>query len=84
MSPSVAKTRKSVTLKVKLDIIHRHERGEKTNCIARHHLDSIYCRYYFQATSGNPRDPEGGNGTPSDVMSVLHGKDIEDSDENED
>ncbi|MPC61713.1 hypothetical protein E2C01_055787 [Portunus trituberculatus] len=35
---SVAKkTRKSLNLKVKLDIIHRHERGEKTNSIARHH-----------------------------------------------
>ncbi|MPC31483.1 hypothetical protein E2C01_024773 [Portunus trituberculatus] len=43
MSPSVAKkTRKSLTLEVKLDIIHRHEKGEKTNSIARHHLDSIY------------------------------------------
>ncbi|MPC41159.1 CENPB DNA-binding domain-containing protein 1 [Portunus trituberculatus] len=38
MLPSVAKkTRKSHTLKVKLDIIHRHERGKKTNSIARHH-----------------------------------------------
>ncbi|MPC75926.1 hypothetical protein E2C01_070326 [Portunus trituberculatus] len=37
-----------------------------------------------RATSGNPRDPEGGNGTPSDVMSVLLGNDIENSDENED
>ncbi|MPC69120.1 CENPB DNA-binding domain-containing protein 1 [Portunus trituberculatus] len=38
MSPSVAKkTRKSLTLEVKLDIIHRHERGEKTNSIARYH-----------------------------------------------
>ncbi|MPC89953.1 hypothetical protein E2C01_084918 [Portunus trituberculatus] len=43
MSPSIAKTRKSLTLEVKLDIIHRHERGEKTNSIAHHHLDSIYC-----------------------------------------
>ncbi|MPC31565.1 hypothetical protein E2C01_024859 [Portunus trituberculatus] len=39
---------------------------------------------HFEATSGNPHDPEGGNGTPNDVMSVLHGNDIEDSDENED
>ncbi|MPC54712.1 hypothetical protein E2C01_048637 [Portunus trituberculatus] len=30
------------------------------------------------------RDPEGGNGIPSDVMSVLLGSDIEDSDEAED
>ncbi|MPC82409.1 hypothetical protein E2C01_077076 [Portunus trituberculatus] len=38
MSPSVAKrTRKFLTLEVKLDIIHRHERGEKTNSIACHH-----------------------------------------------
>ncbi|MPC49420.1 hypothetical protein E2C01_043220 [Portunus trituberculatus] len=38
MSPSVAKkTRKSLTLKVKLDIIHRHKRGQKTNSIACHH-----------------------------------------------
>ncbi|MPC89039.1 CENPB DNA-binding domain-containing protein 1 [Portunus trituberculatus] len=38
MSPSVGKkTRKSLTLEVKLDIIHRQERGEKTNSIARHH-----------------------------------------------
>ncbi|MPC41096.1 hypothetical protein E2C01_034678 [Portunus trituberculatus] len=38
ISPSVAKkTRKSLTLQVKLDIIHRHERGEKTNSIASHH-----------------------------------------------
>ncbi|MPC40364.1 hypothetical protein E2C01_033920 [Portunus trituberculatus] len=38
MSPSVArKTSKSLTHKVKLDIMHRHKRGEKTNSIARHH-----------------------------------------------
>ncbi|MPC61560.1 hypothetical protein E2C01_055633 [Portunus trituberculatus] len=38
MSPSVAKkTRKSLTLEVKLDIINGHKRGEKTNNIARHH-----------------------------------------------
>ncbi|MPC78055.1 CENPB DNA-binding domain-containing protein 1 [Portunus trituberculatus] len=38
MSPSVTKkTRKSLTLEVKPDIIHRHERGKKTNSIARHH-----------------------------------------------
>ncbi|MPC90292.1 CENPB DNA-binding domain-containing protein 1 [Portunus trituberculatus] len=38
MLPSIAKkTRKSLTHKVKLDIIHRHERGEKTNSIAHHH-----------------------------------------------
>ncbi|MPC32780.1 CENPB DNA-binding domain-containing protein 1 [Portunus trituberculatus] len=36
MSPSVAKTRKSLTHEVKLDIIHRYERGEKTNSIAHH------------------------------------------------
>ncbi|MPC73815.1 CENPB DNA-binding domain-containing protein 1 [Portunus trituberculatus] len=38
MLPSIAKkTRKSLTLKVKRDIIHRHKRSEKTNSIARHH-----------------------------------------------
>ncbi|MPC49124.1 CENPB DNA-binding domain-containing protein 1 [Portunus trituberculatus] len=38
ISPNVAKkTWKSVTLEVKLDIIHRHERGEKTNSIVRYH-----------------------------------------------
>ncbi|MPC20917.1 CENPB DNA-binding domain-containing protein 1 [Portunus trituberculatus] len=38
MSLSVAKkTMKSLTLEVKLDIIHRYERGKKTNSIARHH-----------------------------------------------
>ncbi|MPC76691.1 hypothetical protein E2C01_071115 [Portunus trituberculatus] len=37
-----------------------------------------------EATSGNPCDPEGGNSTPSDVMSVLLSSDIEDIDENED
>ncbi|MPC95166.1 CENPB DNA-binding domain-containing protein 1 [Portunus trituberculatus] len=38
MSPSVAKMiRKSLTHKVKLDIIHRHKRGKKTNSIAYHH-----------------------------------------------
>ncbi|MPC48015.1 hypothetical protein E2C01_041779 [Portunus trituberculatus] len=38
MSPNVAKkTRKSLTHEVKLDIIHRHKRGKKTNSIARHH-----------------------------------------------
>ncbi|MPC98124.1 hypothetical protein E2C01_093477 [Portunus trituberculatus] len=38
MSPSVAKKkRNSLILKVKLDNIHRHERGEKSNSIARHH-----------------------------------------------
>ncbi|MPC85095.1 hypothetical protein E2C01_079854 [Portunus trituberculatus] len=25
---------------------------------------------HFESTSGNPHDPEGRNGTPSDVMSV--------------
>ncbi|MPC51485.1 hypothetical protein E2C01_045331 [Portunus trituberculatus] len=35
---------------------------------------------HFEATSGNPRDPEGGNGTPSDVMSVLLSNDNENSD----
>ncbi|MPC36928.1 hypothetical protein E2C01_030398 [Portunus trituberculatus] len=51
MLPSIAKmTRKSPTLEVKLDIIHRHERGQKTNSIARLHLDSIYCLYYFQVS----------------------------------
>ncbi|MPC09755.1 hypothetical protein E2C01_002376 [Portunus trituberculatus] len=48
MSPK--KKRKSFTLEVKLDIIHRHERGQKTNGIAHHHLDSIYCLYYFQVS----------------------------------
>ncbi|MPC75394.1 hypothetical protein E2C01_069781 [Portunus trituberculatus] len=39
MPPSVAKkTRKSLTLEVKLDIIHGHERGEKTNSIVSLHL----------------------------------------------
>ncbi|MPC51047.1 hypothetical protein E2C01_044884 [Portunus trituberculatus] len=38
----------------------------------------------YVVTFGNPRDLEGGNGTPNDVMSVLLGSDIEDSDENED
>ncbi|MPC34057.1 hypothetical protein E2C01_027430 [Portunus trituberculatus] len=38
----------------------------------------------FLATSVNPRDLDGRNGTLSDVMSVLLGSDIEDSDENED
>ncbi|MPC55604.1 hypothetical protein E2C01_049546 [Portunus trituberculatus] len=51
MSPTIAKkTMKSLTLEVKLDIIHRHERGEKTNkqhCLPPW-LDSIYCLYYFQ------------------------------------
>ncbi|MPC61351.1 hypothetical protein E2C01_055421 [Portunus trituberculatus] len=37
-----------------------------------------------EVTSRNLRDPEGGNGIPSDDMSVLLGSDIEDSDENED
>ncbi|MPD02244.1 hypothetical protein E2C01_097815 [Portunus trituberculatus] len=36
------------------------------------------------ATSRKPRDPEGGNSTPSDVMSMLLASNIEDSDENED
>ncbi|MPC29178.1 hypothetical protein E2C01_022399 [Portunus trituberculatus] len=45
-----APTRKSLTFEVKLDIIHRHEKGKKTNSIARHHLDSIYCLYYFQVS----------------------------------
>ncbi|MPC47173.1 hypothetical protein E2C01_040910 [Portunus trituberculatus] len=51
MLTSVAKTRKSLTLQVKLDILHRHERSEKTNnSIARHHLGSIYCLNYFQVS----------------------------------
>ncbi|MPD04527.1 hypothetical protein E2C01_100221 [Portunus trituberculatus] len=51
MLPSIAKkTKKSLTLEVKLDIIHRHERGKKTNSIAHHHLHSIYCLYYFQVS----------------------------------
>ncbi|MPC95265.1 hypothetical protein E2C01_090467 [Portunus trituberculatus] len=51
MSLSIAKkTRKSPTFKVKVDVIHRHEKGEKTNSIARHHIDSIYCLYYFQVS----------------------------------
>ncbi|MPC23454.1 Tigger transposable element-derived protein 4 [Portunus trituberculatus] len=38
MSPIIAKKkRKSLTLEVKLDIIHTHEGGEKTNSIAHHH-----------------------------------------------
>ncbi|MPC32410.1 DDB1- and CUL4-associated factor 5 [Portunus trituberculatus] len=36
------------------------------------------------ATSGNPCDPEGRNRTPSDVMSMLLGSDIQENDENED
>ncbi|MPC47687.1 hypothetical protein E2C01_041441 [Portunus trituberculatus] len=38
----------------------------------------------YQVTSGKPHDPEGGNGTLSNVMSVLLNSDIENSDENED
>ncbi|MPC34965.1 hypothetical protein E2C01_028370 [Portunus trituberculatus] len=38
MSPSVAKKkRKTLPHEVKLDIIHRHDRGKKTNSIARYH-----------------------------------------------
>ncbi|MPC60393.1 hypothetical protein E2C01_054437 [Portunus trituberculatus] len=49
MSPSVAKkTRKSLTLEVKLDIIRRHERGEKTNSIASHHGLTPSTVYHFQ------------------------------------
>ncbi|MPC19331.1 CENPB DNA-binding domain-containing protein 1 [Portunus trituberculatus] len=37
MLTSIAKkTGKPLTLELKLDIIHRHKRGEKTNSIARH------------------------------------------------
>ncbi|MPC13578.1 hypothetical protein E2C01_006316 [Portunus trituberculatus] len=54
MSPSIAKTMKSLTLEVKLDIIHRHERGKKSNSITRHHLDSINCLYYFQDARAPP------------------------------
>ncbi|MPC97693.1 hypothetical protein E2C01_093019 [Portunus trituberculatus] len=43
------KTRKSLNLKVKVDIIHRHERRENYS-IAGHHLDSIYCVYYFSVS----------------------------------
>ncbi|MPD06606.1 hypothetical protein E2C01_102427 [Portunus trituberculatus] len=54
MWPSVAKkTRKSLTLKVKLDnIIHRHKKRENYSIasIARHHLAYIYCLYYFQVS----------------------------------
>ncbi|MPC98895.1 hypothetical protein E2C01_094281 [Portunus trituberculatus] len=50
MWPSVSKkTRKSLTLEVKLDIIHRHERQENYSN-AHHHLASIYCPYYFQVS----------------------------------
>ncbi|MPC66027.1 hypothetical protein E2C01_060169 [Portunus trituberculatus] len=50
MSSSVAKkTRKSLTLKVKLDIIHRHERGEKTNSIASHHGLTPSTVYHFKS-----------------------------------
>ncbi|MPC87938.1 CENPB DNA-binding domain-containing protein 1 [Portunus trituberculatus] len=38
MLPSITKkTRKSLTREVKVDIIHRYERGKKTNSIDRHH-----------------------------------------------
>ncbi|MPC91220.1 hypothetical protein E2C01_086241 [Portunus trituberculatus] len=51
MLRSIAKKkRKSLTLEVKLDIYYSQTRGEKTNSIARHHLDSIYCLYYFQVS----------------------------------
>ena len=39
----------------------------------------------MESTSGNPRDPEGGSDTPSDVdMTLFLSSDIENSDENED
>ena len=38
----------------------------------------------MELTSGNPRDPEGGSNTPSDVdMTLVLSSDIESSDENE-
>ncbi|MPD02071.1 Vacuolar protein sorting-associated protein 45 [Portunus trituberculatus] len=51
ISPSVAKkTRKSLTLEVKLDIIHRHERVKKTNSIASHHGLTPSTVYHFQVS----------------------------------
>ncbi|MPC58051.1 CENPB DNA-binding domain-containing protein 1 [Portunus trituberculatus] len=52
MSSTVAKkTRKSLILKVKQDIIHRHERGEKTNSIAHHHrLTPSTVSTFFKST----------------------------------
>ncbi|MPC30312.1 hypothetical protein E2C01_023573 [Portunus trituberculatus] len=51
MLRSVAKkTRKSLTLEVKLDIIHRLERGEKTNSIASHHGLTPSTVYYFEVS----------------------------------
>ncbi|MPC97036.1 hypothetical protein E2C01_092324 [Portunus trituberculatus] len=48
MSPSIAKkTRKSLTFKVKLDVIHKHERRE-TNSIASHHGLTPSTLYHFQ------------------------------------
>ena len=39
----------------------------------------------MESTSGNPRDPEGGSDTPTDVDTTLFlSSDIEDSDGNED
>ncbi|MPC53112.1 hypothetical protein E2C01_046997 [Portunus trituberculatus] len=57
MSPSVAKkTRKSLILKVKLDIIHRHERGEKT-CLPWYHglTPSSVSTIFKSADSINPK-----------------------------
>ncbi|MPC88658.1 Sodium-coupled neutral amino acid transporter 9 [Portunus trituberculatus] len=51
MSPSIAKkTGKCLTLEVKLDIIHRHERGEKTNSIASYHGLTPSTVYHFQVS----------------------------------
>ena len=56
-SPSVPKkTRKSLTLEAKLDIIHRHERGEKTNSIARHHGHRLCLPFSRQQTLNGPRN----------------------------
>ncbi|MPC09256.1 hypothetical protein E2C01_001859 [Portunus trituberculatus] len=52
MSPSIAKkTRKSLTLKVKLDIIHRHEKSfEQKNSLlcCNHHLLLDLCNLVTQ------------------------------------
>ncbi|MPC72149.1 hypothetical protein E2C01_066443 [Portunus trituberculatus] len=51
MSPSIAKkTRKSLTLEVKLDIIHRNKRGKKTNSIACHYGLTPSTVYHFQVS----------------------------------
>ncbi|MPC60009.1 hypothetical protein E2C01_054044 [Portunus trituberculatus] len=57
MSPSIAKkTRKSFTLEVKLDIIHRRERGEKTNSMASHHGLTPFIVYLFKSADFIKKD----------------------------